>query len=215
MSLEIECKFCDVDFAPLREKLSSNTDAMDCGVHFEQNTLFETNPPSLSKRHMLLRLRVIQERGSQQKAFVTLKMPCRKRATKDLKVLDEREVTVSNPQEFRSILNGLGFKAFAAYEKVRESWVYHGVEISFDILPFGNFVELEGAQTDIEEVIHELGLEEYQRSTLSYHALHKKYAKQSKETACDRSFTFEADERKRWCEELGIPCVAAVNLNKT
>lgn len=213
MPLEIECKYCDVDFAQLREKLSLN-EAVPFGAHFEQNTLFETVPPSLSERHMLLRLRVIQGPDKPQQAFVTLKKPCRKHAGKDVKILDEREVSVSDAQIFRKILSGLGYRAFAAYEKVREIWKYQGVEVALDILPFGSFVELEGERDSIETAARDLSLDDYQRSTLSYHALHQRYAKKSRKEACDRSFTFEPAERKHWCMKLGIPCMNAVSLSK-
>jgi adenylate cyclase class 2 len=60
----------------------------------------------------------------------------------------------------------LGFKRRLIYEKRRETWKFRDVEIVFDELPFGSFMEIEGPLTaiveaemlldlDVLEVVHE------------------------------------------------------------
>ena len=54
------------------------------------------------------------------------------------------------------ILEALGFTAGLIYEKRRETWILGKTEIVIDELPFGLFMEIEGAEQEIRRIESEL-----------------------------------------------------------
>ena len=85
---------------------------------------------------------------------------------------EELEVAVSDLDTARAILEGLGFEVMLVYEKYRSAWMLGDVEISLDEMPFGNFCEVEGPDSEsIRGAAEKLGLDWLKRSTLSYLAL--------------------------------------------
>jgi len=75
----------------------------------------------------------------------------------------------------KSIFFDLGFTEAIVFEKKRLSVNKGGVEVSFDILPFGFFVEIEGEKHLINSVVEKLGLSSKKRITSSYLALWKDF----------------------------------------
>jgi adenylate cyclase class 2 len=63
----------------------------------------------------------------------------------------EDETEVTDPEALAAILDALGYTAAAVYEKRRETWLVACVEVVIDELPFGQFVEIEGAEESIME----------------------------------------------------------------
>lgn len=195
MALETELKLIGVDFARVREALRK-AGARFLTRAFEQNLVFDDAGRSLRSRSTLLRLRSVAG-GSR----LTLKRPVAQTATSALKVFDEIETGVADFEAMRAVLEGLGFSAAFAYEKVRETWRSGDVFICLDHLPFGDFVELEGPEPDILACLDRLGLAGFARSKETYHALNLAQ-RRAQGLAPDESFVFAASERARLLQEL-------------
>lgn len=51
---------------------------------------------------------------------------------------------VESFEQARSLLSALGYQVNMVYEKYRTKYVYEGVHLDLDEMPYGNFLELEG-----------------------------------------------------------------------
>lgn len=179
MPLETEIKLPGADHAALRESLQA-MGAVCKGRVFESNRVYDTPDRSLKARGVLLRLR---EKGDA--AVLTLKLPPdaqSRREAEGFKVWDERETAVADAAAMAAVLEGLGYVVAFAYEKFRETWALEwpagggeGVEVCLDTLPFGDFVELEGAPGAVEAALARLGLAGAPRSAASYYELHRQW----------------------------------------
>ena len=76
------------------------------------------------------------------RAILTYKGPAR--FAGGVKMREERETAVSDPDEMEAILAALGFERRFRYEKRREEWTLEGCAVALDETPIGNFVEVEG-----------------------------------------------------------------------
>lgn len=178
MPIECERKYIGINFADVRTALK-NVGAVCEGAHLESNSLWDTADRALRPKGTLLRLRTQQWFGpcheagvlDGQKHILTLKMV----ATEEqgCKIREEREVSFDDASTMEGILAGLGYHVTARYEKVREVWQSHNTELALDILPFGEFMEVEGTVSDIEQVATLVGIAGAQQSTASYHRLHQ------------------------------------------
>lgn len=83
----------------------------------------------------------------------------------------EAEVEISDFETMQVILEKLGYHVSWKYEKFRTTYQLHHTEIVLDEMPFGNFVEVEGEDSRIGEVIDLLKLSSYQRYLISYSTL--------------------------------------------
>lgn len=202
MALEIERKYLGIDFDRLRQRL------VQCGAqggcaHFESNLIFDATDVTLFSQGKLLRLRT-QEWVDRVAHVLTLKMPASDE--KAFKVREELEISLNDNQKMLAILQGMGFTVRAQYEKVREVWHYHNVEIVLDSLPFIQTVELEGEKDDICVVERDLQLEHTEMTTASYHALHQAW-REANNLPKELSFVFEDDARDVWRKKLGLKCI--------
>ncbi len=88
---------------------------------------------------------------------------------------EELEVTVQEEKEsvemLRLMLKSLGFTKEIIFEKKRKNIVKKDIVISYDHLPFGYFVEFEGAPKIIEQYLKEYKLTKKPRITKAYLAL--------------------------------------------
>lgn len=80
----------------------------------------------------------------------------------------EAEVTVDDLDTMDLILQRLGFRPYVIYEKYRTTYELGDTEIVLDEMPYGNFVEIEGTEPDIEAALVTLGLQDAPRMTASY-----------------------------------------------
>ncbi|MDQ1522574.1 MAG: adenylate cyclase, class 2 [Pyrinomonadaceae bacterium] len=144
MATEIEKKYrvSEAEAESLRVRLRA-CGAEARGEEFEENTLYAG--PGLERGGRVLRLRRV--RGG--RAVFTFKesMP----GSEGIKRRREDETIVSDPEALAAILDALGYVPAAVYEKRRETWHVAGVEVVIDELPFGQFVEIEGAEELILE----------------------------------------------------------------
>ena len=210
MGLEIERKYLHIDLQSLRQKL------VDCGAHclgahFESNRVYDTAEGGLVGGGQLLRLRTQQWRDK-TRHLLTLKLPATHNG--GFKMREERETEVADGAVMHSILEGLGYRVAARYEKIREPWHMDTVEVELDILPFAEVVELEGRAQDIESVERRLNLDNAEISTKSYHELHQEWLRQNHKPA-QLSFVFDEAQGKHWRRELGLTDRPAANPAST
>jgi adenylate cyclase class 2 len=160
---ETEVKIYVRDLKKLRKKLESlGAELVQERVH-EHNVRYDLPDGSYNQRGTVLRLRqdnharlTYKEKGSIDKGILTR---------------EELEVQVSDFAVMEAILQKFGFVASMFYEKYRTTYALGQAQIMLDELPFGNFVEVEGESEAIEEVLHELNLENAERRPDSYSKL--------------------------------------------
>ncbi|MHC1701330.1 MAG: class IV adenylate cyclase [Humidesulfovibrio sp.] len=190
MPLEIEVKYLDVDHTALRERLAG-LGARCIGRWFESNIVFDDAARSLKAHGTLLRLR--EKHG---RYVLTLKRTVLESASARAKTSDETDTDVADARNMREILAGLGFNPVLCYEKIREKWTILGCEVCLDILPFGNFVEIEGNEEDIDACTEALALPREKASTATYHDLNRQARAANGDTP-DESFVFDDAAKAR------------------
>ena len=136
------------------------------GAEFEVNTIYAGD--MLDPGHSVLRLRRIGKRG-----ILTYKERFPTRS--DIKHQSEDETRVGDPEAIELILEALGFTPALVYEKRRETWALGKTEIVIDELPFGLFMEIEGAVQDIREVESKLAIKRLRTEMATYPQLTAKH----------------------------------------
>ena len=164
-NLEVEVKFLADDLDTLRDQLLSLGAQMTHARVYERNVRFDTPTEELLSREQLLRLR------QDSRVRLTFKGRAAADATSEAKVREEIEVTVDDFDKMSLILQRLGFAPTQVYEKYRETYQLGEVEVVLDEMPFGHFVELEGAETDIREAAARLGFDWARRILVNYLAM--------------------------------------------
>lgn len=96
----------------------------------------------------------------------------------DFKHQIEFETEVSDVEATENIIERLGYKLAAVYEKHRKTFHLGNVEVVLDELPFGYYMEIEGAIEDILAAETLLGIEDLENETRGYPRLTLKYGKQ-------------------------------------
>lgn len=184
MPLETELKYLGADLAALRARLQSL--GAECqGRRFERNLVFDDAARSLKERGILVRLR---EDG---RSILTLKRPPEGPVPDGFKSWDEHETVLDNAAAVRETLRTLGYEVAFAYEKYREEWAFSGCHICLDELPFGDFVEIEGAPEAIGAAARALGLDGLETSTDNYHRLNREH-RVANGLPEDDNFTFDS-----------------------
>lgn len=136
------------------------------GEDFEVNTLYAGE--NLDESNCILRLRRIGNR-----AILTYKL--RFPSNSAIRHHQEDETRVDNPDGMEAILDALGFTPAFVYEKRRETWKLGKTEIVIDELPFGLFMEIEGAEKDIRAIESKLAIKRLRTEVLSYPKLTQKH----------------------------------------
>jgi adenylate cyclase, class 2 len=144
MPIEVEKKYrlTKKQQEELRKRLPA-IGAKRIGEEFEENTLYEA--ATINTERCVLRLRRIGKKGK-----LTFKE--RLASASDIKLQQEEETAVDNPDAMAAILDAIGFVPAVVYEKRRETWRLRKTEIVIDELPFGLFMEIEGAEDDIRAI---------------------------------------------------------------
>lgn len=188
MALEIECKFLNVEHEALRERLGK-ANAQYLGRWFEANEVFDDAGRRLKSEGTLLRLRT-----RKSKHILTLKRSAAAQSSL-AKVYEEHETEVADADTLRTILLGLCYAPVLRYEKLREKWALHGCEVCLDLLPFGQFAEIEGPEDGIKACALALGLDMAAASKDTYHELNRRHRAENG-LAADESFVFTQDQRQ-------------------
>lgn len=161
---EIEAKFFIRSLDGIAARLQAAGAELAHARVFEKNLRFDTADGRLTRDHQVLRLR--QDSGS----VMTFKGPSAAGAS--VSVRTEIEFQVSDFQAAQHLLEALGYVISIVYEKYRTTYLWNGLMITLDEMPFGFFVEIEGPDAEhIEQAARALNLNWNERSSASYLAL--------------------------------------------
>ncbi len=138
---------------------------------FEENYLHRGG--LLDDRNAVLRLRKTTE-----KTLLTYKEKVGTGSDADYKRKIEFETEVGDVAATESIIEKLGYKLSVVYEKHRKAWHFGNVEVVLDELPFGYYMEIEGAIKDILAAEKLLGADKLEVEQRGYPRLTVKYGKQ-------------------------------------
>lgn len=161
-NLEVEVKFLVDDISEIRERLMRLGAEPKHPRVYERNVRFDSPAGDLLAKDQLLRLR------QDARSRLTFKGRSPADILSEAKVREEIEVTVDDFDRMSLLLQRLGFEPVQVYEKYRETFQMGDVEIVLDEMPFGQFVELEGAEDDIRHTAAELGFDWSRRVLVNY-----------------------------------------------
>jgi adenylate cyclase class 2 len=163
--LEIEVKFLLSDRNGFRNILLEAGAKEVSPRTYEKNIRFDTPWQGLLLQGKLLRLR------HDVLSRLTFKGESPKDIDSEARVREELEVTLDDFETMTLILERVGFEQTQIYEKYRQTYRLDEVEIVIDEMPFGDFVELEGNDSDLKTAASKLGLDWKQRILANYLAL--------------------------------------------
>jgi adenylate cyclase, class 2 len=142
--------------------------AIAAGEEFEENTLY--GGEALATGPRVLRLRRIGNH-----ALLTYKE--RLPSASSVKQQHEEETSVADPDAMASILEALGLRPVLVYEKRRMTWTLGEAEVVVDELPFGLFMEIEGAESEILDIERKLALKGLRAEHQTYPFLTRRHGK--------------------------------------
>jgi adenylate cyclase class 2 len=152
---------------------------IELGAEFEKE-VFEVNYQhrggEMDERGATLRLRKIGD-------FTVLTYKEKLRIENGTKHKIEHETIVSDVDATEAIIERLGYRLTAVYEKRRKYWHWGEVEIVLDELPFGLYMEIEGTQEAIAKAEKKLGLKAVEYEPRGYPRLTIKYGKMNGDVA--------------------------------
>ncbi|MDX1993643.1 MAG: class IV adenylate cyclase [bacterium] len=163
---ETEVKFYMPDLPGFAQRLEATGAELTAPRVYERNVRYENAEKSLTERGLVVRLR------QDTRVRLTYKEPPPTGSTiSDLSHRFEAEVEVSDFDTMEVILGKLGYFPHLVYEKYRTTYQLDGVEVVLDEMPYGGFIELEGAADAIENVIQKLDLQNQRRYATNYISL--------------------------------------------
>jgi adenylate cyclase, class 2 len=173
MAIEIEKKFrlTPEQYKKILAGLEK-TGAIFLREDFEVNELYGGG--ILRLKNAVLRIRKIQ-------GVTILTYKERIKNDSEIKHQIEYETEVSNEEAIEKIIESLGFKKVAVYEKRRQTWELNGVEILLDELPFGLFMEIEGSIENIAQTEMLLEATDFETEHQTYPRLTEKFGRQNGE----------------------------------
>lgn len=155
---EIEAKFLLPDLADVRVRVLSAGGRLMEPRSLELNLRFDDDAGHLAAGGRVLRLR--RDRTTR----LTYKAPgptAEERA--------ELELEIESADAGRQLLEALGYRIVAVYEKYRETFAFGDERVMLDELPFGYFVEIEAESVDrLRTAAEGLGLPWVSRLQASY-----------------------------------------------
>lgn len=164
---------------------------VELGATFEKE-VFEVNYQhrggEMDERGATLRLRKIGD-------YTTLTYKEKVKSENGAKKKIEFETNVSDVYAAEAIIERLGYRLTAVYEKRRKYWNLGAVEVVIDELPFGLYMEIEGTSEEIDRAQKKLGLKEVEHEPRGYPRLTIKYGKMNGEVAEARFERSGAAER--------------------
>ena len=163
MSVEVEVKFLVDDLDEVRRRLLAAGGGAVAPRVYERNVRFDTADERLLARQALLRLR------QDSRVRLTYKGLSAQDAASEAKIREEIELTVEEFDRMALIFERLGFQAVQSYEKYRTTFHLGDVKVVLDEMPFGDFVELEGASdASLKAAAAALGLDWSRRLLTNY-----------------------------------------------
>lgn len=159
--LEIEVKIRIDDLADVNEKILSQGAILTKERHSHDDTFYDLPSLELRRKHNALRVRKLNK-----KTFLTFKGPEQK--SRKFKIREEYETEVKNERHLRKILKSLGLQPVFQYTKFRTVFRKKRLTICLDETPIGNFLELEGQQSEIVKFAHTLNFNKKDFIKLDY-----------------------------------------------
>lgn len=149
--VEIEVKVRISDLKKIKERIETQGARCVRSRHLEENTLYDFTDRSLYAKQHAVRLRSVDK-----KTFLTFKGA--KQKSRKFKIREEFETEVKNKKQLEKILQSMGLKPVFRYQKHRTVYRKKNLKISLDETSVGNFLELEGSQSDIVRFAKELDI---------------------------------------------------------
>jgi len=144
--------------------------------HFEDNWLLDDAKQALIKQGAALRIRMVEGGG-----WVTYKGVAQETALSPLKVREEIESAVSDPEKLIALFERLGYHRDFRYQKYRTTYtiLFDGaaLEVAFDETPMGNFMEIEGDERPVLGILERAGFTAADSIRESYPELQAKRCK--------------------------------------
>jgi adenylate cyclase class 2 len=159
---ETELKLYVPDLAAVARRLDDVGARLIAQRIHEENVRYDDSAMTLSAARRVLRLR------RDTRIRLTYKDERGERTKDDATSRFEAEVEVSDFDAMQAILEKLGYHAFMIYEKYRTTYELDGAEVTLDEMPYGNFVEIEGEEDSIRNMLERLHLSEAPRFTEGY-----------------------------------------------
>lgn len=180
---ETEVKFYVPDLTTFAQQLEAAGAELTVPRIYERNVRYENADKTLTRRGLVVRLR------QDTRTRLTYKEPPPAGNTlTDLSHRFEAEVEVSDFNTMELILGKLGYHPHLVYEKYRTTYMLDDVEVVLDEMPYGGFIELEGAAEAIERLIEKLGLQGQRRYTTNYVSLFENVRRSLALTFTDLTF---------------------------
>ncbi|HEY6072068.1 MAG TPA: class IV adenylate cyclase [Anaerolineales bacterium] len=193
---EIEAKFFVKNLDRLEKRLLKMGAFLIQPRVLEVNQRYDRPDGSMRSNGQVLRLR--QDR----KVYLTYKG--RGKSEAGIVSREELEVAVSDMETSAKILEALGYMPSAFYEKYRRVYDLENCHIMLDELPYGDFIEIEGASLeDVKKTAALLRLDMLRAVERSYLGVYNDYCKVRNLPA--GRLTFDIFQGKRPApEELGV-----------
>ncbi len=137
---ELEVKFYVKNLAAIEDRLRRSTAKLAQPRTHEFNLRFDTPAGDLARSYRVLRLR--QDTATR----LTYKGPAR--MEDGVRIRQEIEFTVGDFRSARKFLEALGYQVRMIYEKYRTVYDLDEVHVALDELPYGDFVEIEGPDSN-------------------------------------------------------------------
>ncbi|OQA32027.1 MAG: CYTH domain protein [archaeon ADurb.Bin336] len=169
MYVEKEVKFRIDDIANMKKKLEQL--GLECKGREFQRTIRFDNKGELKEKGLNLRVRSGSKNTLTLKSKISHKEIIRQR--------EEIELEISDIEKMKLIINKLGFRDEKIMENYRTTYTSNCCEVVIDELPFGNFIEIEGEEKDIFDLIKKLGLDETKIINKTYWGLFREYKKEN------------------------------------
>lgn len=168
LGIEAEIKIPVADIETVREALVGARATAAHPMAREVNLLLDTGDGRLQDGGNILRLR---RYGSRH--ILTFKGPAVYLGS--VKERPEYETEIENTERMLEILDHLGLRTVARYEKDREMWLVDEISVVLDHTPMGDFVEVEGPREQLQTAARSLGLDPSTAVRGSYLSLWRKY----------------------------------------
>ncbi|MBN1371681.1 MAG: class IV adenylate cyclase [Anaerolineaceae bacterium] len=166
---EIEVKFMIRDHGALEKRLIAAGAVLVAPRVHEINLRFDTPDWELTSNRRVLRLR------QDSRNVLTYKGPAA--AGEEVAIRTEIETEVADFGAAQRILEALGYRIAATYEKYRTTYQWGELEAVLDEMPYGDFLEIEGPDTArLQEAAAVLQLDWSSRSSFSYMGLFEYYS---------------------------------------
>jgi adenylate cyclase, class 2 len=165
LNLEIEVKLACDDLDRLRN--AGFALRLTTPRHFEDNWLLDLPDRSIFKRGAALRVRSVDGKGT-----VTYKGAVREGNERRVKVREEIETEVDEPERMIELFERLGYHRSFRYQKYRTAYCLaldgRDLKVVLDETPMGTFIEIEGDEIRLARVFEAAGFSEAEIVRESY-----------------------------------------------